>query len=73
MSEAATKALQTALSLPSLERAALVDELILSLDQPDEKIDAIWAAEAERRLARYEAGGVATVSDEEVFAEYDAD
>jgi len=41
------------------------------LDRPDKEIDAIWAGEAERRLAMYEAGGVESVSEEEIFAEYE--
>jgi putative addiction module component (TIGR02574 family) len=37
--------------LPPSERAALIEALLASLDAPDARIDALWAEEAERRLA----------------------
>lgn len=45
-----------ALSLSAIERAALADELLASLDRPDARIDALWVKEAEARLAAFEAG-----------------
>jgi hypothetical protein len=55
------------LSLPS---AARVELLLSSLDIPDQKIDAIWADEAEARLDAYEAGKLKTVPLEMVLAKY---
>jgi len=42
--------------LTASERAALIDDLLASLDAPDPRIDALWAEEAERRLAAVESG-----------------
>ena len=38
------------------ERFSLVEGLIKSLDEPDKKLDEIWAEEAEKRLNAYRAG-----------------
>lgn len=38
------------------ERFSLVEGLIKSLDEPDKKLDEIWAEEAEKRLKAYRAG-----------------
>ncbi|HMD68014.1 MAG TPA: addiction module protein [Chitinivibrionales bacterium] len=45
-----------ALSLPPNERATLADTLLVSLDRPDPKIDALWKAEAEDGLKAYKSG-----------------
>jgi putative addiction module component (TIGR02574 family) len=45
-----------ALSLTPKERATLADTLLVSLDQPDPKIDALWKTEAEDRLKAYKSG-----------------
>jgi putative addiction module component (TIGR02574 family) len=60
-----------ALSLSALERAALADELLASLDQADARIDALWAKEAEDRLAAFEAGEMKAIPAEDVFAEFE--
>ena len=52
------------------ERAKLVDVLISSLDTPDEEIDRLWAAEAERRIDAHEKGLVKALSLEEVLERY---
>jgi putative addiction module component (TIGR02574 family) len=41
------------------ERAALIDELMASLDKPDPAIDALWAEEVEQRLAAVDRGEMA--------------
>ncbi len=38
------------------ERLGLVEILIRSLDEPDARLDEIWAEEAEKRLAAYREG-----------------
>lgn len=52
-----TKALlDAAMKLKPEERLTLVEGLILSLDEPDKRLDEIWAEEAERRLKAYREG-----------------
>jgi putative addiction module component (TIGR02574 family) len=60
-----------ALSLSPLDRAALVEKLLASLDQPDSAIDKLWAKEAEDRIDAYEAGEMEAISAEEVFKKYE--
>jgi putative addiction module component (TIGR02574 family) len=61
--------LDQALKLPPNDRAALVENLIYSLDKPDPSLDAQWIREAEDRLAAYRSGELAAVDAEQVFAE----
>ena len=60
----------TALKLKPVERAGLVDRLLLSLDIPDKTIDEIWQKEIDKRLKAYEAGEMGTVSVQEVLSKY---
>ncbi|MBD3789676.1 MAG: addiction module protein [Campylobacterales bacterium] len=60
--------LQQALQLKANERSKLVDELLKSLDKPDEEIEKIWADEAQKRLKAYREGKLKTVPMQEVFA-----
>ena len=69
MTRPAEKLLHQAMKLPALERAALVEGLVESLDRPDPALDALWLKEAESRIAAYRAGELAAVDAEEVFAE----
>jgi len=64
--------LKEALEMPPIERAALVDRLLTSLDRPDEAIDEVWRKEIAARLRAYRSGTAATVSAQEVLAEYRA-
>jgi putative addiction module component (TIGR02574 family) len=59
-----------ALRLPPEDKARVVDELLSSLDQPDEAIDALWRSEVEDRIAAYNEGTLKSVSLEEVLAKY---
>ena len=52
------------LALPPIERAALVDQLLISLDKPDEAVDQVWRKEIAARLRAYRSGEAATVSAE---------
>ncbi len=63
--------LQSALALPDVDRAAIVESLLASLDQPDAVIDESWAAEAEERLAAFDAGRMKAIPAAEVFEEFD--
>lgn len=57
MSKMGQKVLDEALQLELSERAELAAELLASLDgQPDEDVEAAWAAEIERRAARARSG-----------------
>jgi len=51
------------------ERFIVIDGLLLSLDEPNKKVDEIWAIEAEKRLAAYRSGKLKGVPFEEVFDE----
>lgn len=68
MPELSEKMREEALSLPVELRIQLVDELLKSLNVPaDEDVDALWAEEAERRVAQVDRGEVETVPGETVF------
>jgi putative addiction module component (TIGR02574 family) len=45
----------------------LVEGLIQSLDEPDKKLDEIWATEAEARLKAYRDGKLEGVPMEDIF------
>jgi hypothetical protein len=55
--------------LPLAERAELIDDLLASLDQPDPRIDALWADEAERRLRLADSGEMPVYDAADVIAE----
>ena len=59
-----------AMGLPAVEKARLVDELLSSLDEPDEAIDALWRKEVEDRIKAYQAGKLQSVSLADVLAKY---
>lgn len=69
MSTSAKSMLQEALRLPLLDRAALVDGLLGSLDQPDPAVDALWLKEAQDRMAAYRSGELGAVDAEKVFSD----
>jgi putative addiction module component (TIGR02574 family) len=56
--------------LPPDERMALVDQILDTLDERDESLDAKWAQEAEHRLAAYRQGEVQAIPLIEVIAKY---
>lgn len=60
--------LHEALQLPSAERAKLVEELVISLNQSDPNLDALWLKEAKDRVSAYKSGKLDAVDAEEVFA-----
>lgn len=66
-----TQALQQQIAqLPALERIALVEEILQGLDAPDTALDALWATEAESRLAAYRTGQTKAIPLSEVLAKY---
>lgn len=65
-----TKALlDEAMKLKPEERLTLVEGLIQSLDEPDKRLDEIWAEESERRLKAYREGKLEGIPMEEIFKE----
>lgn len=57
-----------AMALPPEERASLAEKLLESLDEEDqERIDAAWVAEAQRRIQALDSGQMGTVPADEVF------
>lgn len=54
--------------LPPVERAALIEALLDSMDATDPERDAKWAAEAESRLGAYGSGELEAVDAEAVIA-----
>ena len=61
--------LDEAMKLKPEERFTLVEGLIKSLDEPDKKLDEIWAEEAEKRLKAYREGKLEGILMEEIFKE----
>jgi putative addiction module component (TIGR02574 family) len=55
--------------LTPAERAELIGNLLASLDEPDARIDAGWAEEAERRLQLVDSGEMPARDAAEVMAE----
>jgi len=61
--------LKQALQLKPEERFIVIETLLKSLDEPDKKIDEIWALEAEKRLNAYRDGRLEGIPMEEIFGE----
>jgi len=61
--------LEQAIRLKPVERLKLVDGLLKSLDEPDKRVDEIWAEEAERRLEEYRKGNIKGIPMDEIFGE----
>ena len=70
MANSANMILNQALELRATERAIVAEKLLFSLNNPDLKIDAIWAKEADSRVEAYNKGKIETIASEEVFAKY---
>ena len=59
--------IKKALSLTPKEKSQIIEALLLSLDQPDAKIDEIWNTEVENRLDAVLNGKTKTIPYSEVF------
>lgn len=70
MGNSANLILDQALELNAKERATVAEKLLVSLDSPDSKIDALWEKEANSRVEAYKNGKLETVASEEVFSKY---
>jgi putative addiction module component (TIGR02574 family) len=64
--------LKQAKALAPAQKLELVEALLDDLDQPDARIDAAWAAEADDRLAAYRKGEIRAIPLAEVLAKYRA-
>ncbi|PIX96002.1 MAG: addiction module protein [Hydrogenophilales bacterium CG_4_10_14_3_um_filter_63_21] len=56
-----------AVALPVEERARVVENLLSSLNPPDQAVDAAWASVARRRLDDLRSGRVEAIPGEVVF------
>ena len=56
-------------ALPPEQRIRLAEELLSSVQDSDEEVEAAWAEEIERRLEEVENGTAKLIPAEEVFAE----
>ena len=59
-----------AAKLPPEQRMEVVERILDSLDEPDAALDALWAKEADERLAAYRRGELKAVGLSEVIAKY---
>lgn len=62
--------LDEALSLTPVERANLADQLLASLNKPDEAVDELWREEIQTRIAAYESGRIEAVSLDQVMKKH---
>lgn len=68
MKSATQNIFEQALHLKPVERAELIDKLFHSFDKGhDERIDALWAVEAESRIDAFDAGQISSDSADAVF------
>ena len=58
---------EQALHLETNDRFLLIEELLRSLDKPDENINKIWEEEANRRVDLHKDGKLETVSEKDFF------
>ena len=63
--------LDEASRLPPEARADLIERLIVGLYQSEREIRALWLAEVQDRLAAFDRGEMAELTEEEFFAELD--
>ncbi|MBP6717307.1 MAG: addiction module protein [Rhodoferax sp.] len=59
-----------AVQLPPEDRLALVERILDSLEEPDASMDALWAKEADDRLAAYRRGEIRALTLSDVIAKY---
>jgi len=56
-------------SLPPEERVRLAEELLATVQETDEEVEAAWDHEIRRRIAEIDAGTVKLIPADEVFAQ----
>lgn len=57
-------------ALSDVDKVRVLQAILTDLDKPDAEIDRIWAEEARKRWAAYQAGRIPTVSYEEVMSKH---
>lgn len=62
--------LKELLALTPSEKAEIIDKVLKSLDEPDEKIDTLWKQESEKRIDAYDNGDISSVSVNDTFSKY---
>jgi putative addiction module component (TIGR02574 family) len=70
MSEATEALSAQVVKLPPEERMEVVERILDSLDEPDATLDALWATEANDRLAAYRRGEIKAMALSDVIARY---
>lgn len=72
MTVKAKKVLEKALTLPPVERAELVEQILSSFEFPSQTdIDALWANEAEARIDAYDQKQIKATRARKVFDKID--
>jgi putative addiction module component (TIGR02574 family) len=65
--------LAEARNLPPIERAQLIEALIATFDSPErQRLDKLWGAECENRIAAYEQGELTATTLDSVFEKIDS-
>ena len=59
--------IKKAIMLSPKEKSQIIDALLLSLDQPDSRIEDMWNEEVEKRLDSIENGSTKTIPYREIF------
>lgn len=68
MSDRGIEVSEEALSLPASDRAEIAERLLSSLDSPHrQRVDWLWASEAEDRLDAYEKGEIEAIPARQVL------
>ena len=72
MTVEAKKVLEKALTLPPVERAELVEQILSSFEFPSRgDVDALWAKEAESRIIAYDQKKIKAMPASKVFEKID--
>lgn len=56
--------------LKPLDKLRLIEQILASLNQPNKKLEDIWAKEAEERIEAYNSSSISSVCEEDVFGKY---
>ena len=59
--------IKEALTLSPKEKSQLIEALLMSLDEPDIKIEEIWNSEIDKRLNAIEDGSTITIPYDKIF------
>ena len=65
--------IRSAMTLPPSKKARLINQLISSLDEPDDKIDDLWKKEIEARVTAYKEGKMKSIPLQQVLSKYRTD